>query len=518
MTPLSSALTSAEQLSVFYTPASTAACLASWAIRSGRERVLEPSFGGGALIDAAISRSIELTGENALSLVAFDLDPKAIFAISKRAVRPSVAAHWCDFLNVKPTEFEKFDAILSNPPFTRNHAIPPVRRAELRTRFDVSGAAGLWVHFLLHSTSFLRRGGRLACVVPASALFTIYGAELLRRLCDRFLSVEILRLNERPQWVGSAEEAGAFLLAEGFDEGSCAEPARGFWVEGRGPMSDFEGASASFAKLALASRPLGELAELSIGAVTGCNRTFLLSEKERVDLGIARADVSPIVSRARHLRGVLITKRGLKELAAEGEKTWLLTPRSLGRLGSPIRGRLATINASQRRKTAWFNKRDPWWKVDQGPECDAVFSYMNDQGPRLARVTPGLSCTNTLHRVIFRPDTTERDQTAALLSMVSTFGQLAGERIGRVYGGGVLKFELRDARQLPVLPLADAVDLSVLQDVDAALRSGEPELATDLADEALFPPVCGKGWRTAVSELACELRVRRQARRGGKGR
>jgi adenine-specific DNA-methyltransferase len=504
-----------RELSAFYTPPTTAASLAQWAVRTGRESVLEPSFGGGALIEAAFALSAELTGAPSVSVVGVDVNATAVRNIRRRKIGRSIEVHCQDFLEATPTRLGTFDAILSNPPFTRNHSISPQRRAELRSRFDIAGAAGLWVHFILHSLAFLKEGGRIAFVIPASGLFTNYGEALLRRLGTQFSSIEVLRLNERPEWIGGAEEGGAFLLAEGYRQGTCLQPLRGVWIDGRGAVSDFETTSVPFAELALASRAFGEIAELSIGAVTGCNRTFLLSEKERVDLGIARADVAPIASRARQIRGVLITKRELQELALSGEKTWLLSPRELGPRGSAVRSRLAEIGANKRRTTAWLNKRDPWWMVDRGLDCDAVFSYMNDQGPRLARATPGLTCTNTLHRVRFRPDASEQDQAAAVLTMVSTFGQLAGERLGRVYGGGVLKFELRDARQLPVLYLAHGDHHSLLQKVDAALRTGEKERARAVADEALLPMICGSNWQAAVEELLSELRERRKARRSG---
>lgn len=507
--------TTIRELSAFYTPPSTAASLAQWVVRDGNERVLEPSFGGGALIEAAFARSVELNGRPSVSIVGVDIDKAAVEGIERRRIEGSLSICHADFLETLPHSLGKCDAILSNPPFTRNHALSPERRAALRQRFQVAGAAGLWVHFILHSLSFLKEGGRMAFVVPASALFTAYGADLLRRLGTQFRSIEVLKLNERPEWVGGAEEAGAFLLADGFRQGTCQEPLRGFWIEGRGAVCDFEGASAPFAELSLASRSFSEIAELSIGAVTGCNRTFLLSEKERVDFGIARADVTPIISRARQIRGVLVTKRELRELAQAGEKTWLLSPRELGSRGSAVRSRLAEIKARRRRETAWFNKRDPWWAVDRGADCDAVFSYMNDQGPRLARTMPGLTCTNTLHRVRFRAGVSERDQVAAILTMASTFGQLAGERLGRVYGGGVLKFELRDARSLPVLPVADDADSFILEEVDAALRKGDMENAQAAADRAVLPAICGSAWQTAAEELRGELSERRKARRTG---
>lgn len=505
----------ASNLSAFYTPASTAACLASWAIRSGNERILEPSFGGGALIEAANVQAAILGNPGMIRLVGFDLDQTAVEARRAELNDDTIRLIWNDFLDVNPSEYGLFDVVLSNPPFTRNHAITPQRRAELRERFGTTGAAGIWVHFLLHSMQFLRRGGRLAFVVPASCFFADYASDLLKRLCSSFKTVELLRLNEKPQWSGGAQEAGAFLLADGYLEGSCAEVSKGFWVRGRGQVSDFDTSSSAFAELLLASRTFDEIAHIGIGDVTGCNRIFLLSNADRELDRIPRSQLTPIVSRARQIGGLVLTKRELARLAAQGEKTWLLIPTTLDRRNGAVRNRLARISANKRRTTVWLNKREPWWKVTTGRRCDAVFSYMNDQGPRLARVSPGVRCTNTLHCVTFKPEADDRQQIAAMLTMVSSFGQLAAERLGRVYGGGVLKFEIRETRRLPILPAAAEIDLGRWIDVDAALRRGAPEAAKAIADEILIAPLLGSPWNTAVKEFGWELRERRQARGAG---
>lgn len=501
-------------LSAFYTPASTAAGLASWAIRTGQERILEPSFGGGALIDAAIARAKSLGRSGRPDLVGFDVDKAAVDSLQSTYNTLPICLIWQDFLDVDPAAHGAFDVVMSNPPFTRNHAIPAERRAELKKRFATTGAAGIWVHFVLHAIQFLRPGGRLACVVPASCFFADYANDLLNKLCASFRDVELLRLNEKPKWIGGAQEAGAFLLADGYLEGSSLDVAKGFWVQGRGQVGDFDPTNATFAELLLASHSLGEIADIGIGDVTGCNRVFLLSNEERAQDCIPLSQVSPIVSRARHITGLVVTKRELGRLADQNEKTWLLCPTDLSRRNAGVRGRLARISAQLRKKTVWLNKRDPWWTVTTGPRCDAVFSYMNDLGPRLARVSPGIRCTNTLHRVTFRPDVDDRQQIAAMLTMVSSFGQLAAERCGRVYGGGVLKFEIRETRRLPILPAGPDADLSYWMDVDSALRHGEQRVATALADEMLLAPLLKAKWKAAVEEFAWEVSERRKARMG----
>jgi adenine-specific DNA-methyltransferase len=509
-----------KRLAAFYTPDATASSLIRWAIRSGKESVLEPSVGGGALLRAAMSRAIELRSPAGLNQpLACDIDHIAVERL-RSEFGESIEFHAGDFLELDPASYRKFEVVIANPPFTRNHSIDVPRRKYLRKRYRIEGAAGIWVYFLDHSMKFLSEGGRIASIVPRSALFTQYGEAFLRRMCSSFSAVGVYELAERPSWDGGAEERGAVILAEGYQCGACDSYFSGIWLPRSGNICRRSSELPAYRDLTSASRPLGEIASISIGVVTGCNSTFLLSEEERTALGLSLEDVTPIVSRARHVEGVILTDEDLLRLARDGQKTWLLTPRSIDDRGTPARKRLAKITKYQRRSTCWLNKRNPWWRVETGPNCDAVFTYMNEREPRLGLSDGKIICTNTLHRVVFNSTVSDADRLVAALTFISSFGQLAGEIIGRVYGGGVLKFELTEARLMPTLFGLCQHDAGVLhaaaQKVNFALRAGAIDTARDLADEALLARVLGPSWRAGVAGLREAVRQRREARRTGR--
>ncbi len=498
-------------LNAYYTPATIADMLAQWTVRTGSERILEPSAGAGALIDAAFRHARRLQEHPDIHFVACDINPEAIETIRPRLTdRSEVRA--IDFLQLDPVSTGLFDAVLANPPFTRNHDIDSQRRTYLRNRFDTVGAAGLWVHFLFHSMAFLRTGGRLAAVVPASALFSDYGRDCLERVSNRFAEVELRQIVDRPLWTNRADERGALLFAEGFNLGSSLLPAPRRWSASGVPAADLPMSSDAYEELAGQATSLGRIASLSIGAVTGCNSVFLLDEAQRKAQAIGRRDLQPIVSRARQVPGLTIDKAKLLSLACQGEKTWLLAPKQLGEKGGGVRRQLAKISAQRRASTMWFKKRDPWWKVECGAPCDAIFTYMNDRGPRMVLATEDVSCTNTLHCVRFEEHVDENQRLAACLTLLSTFGQLAAERLGRIYGGGLLKFELKDARKFPILlPKQDLA--SSFAKADAYLADGHVDEATRVADEALLAPLLGKRLLQAIGMLREEIDARQKVRR-----
>lgn len=506
---------SAKALGAFYTPTTIADMLAEWVIRSPGETILEPSAGDGALIRAALDAVARKFGHAAtLNIVACDINPLATASI-QGWLSGNHDVRTCDFLSLDSHSVGHAGAVIANPPFTRNHALPPAYRNALRSRFGIEGAAGLWVHFLAHASTFLVPGGRLAAVIPAAATFTRYGQHAIDRLRESFASVELRTFVDKPVWVNGAEERGAVVLADGYRAGSCEEVTISRWSTFGLPQAEIHaGNPACFHDVIAASVSLGAIASLSIGAVTGCNRVFLLNEVERYDADIQLDEVLTVVSRARQVPGLFVTREDLKSLAIQGEKTWMLAPPDLDRRRAGVRSRLAAIDRSTRKRTIWLNKRSPWWRIDHVDDCDAVFTYMNDRGPRLVLAGQGITCTNTLHRVSFAPEIDEERRVGTALTMISTFGQLAAERKGRTYGGGVLKFELSDARGLPTLLAPAGLDHAELVRADKALKSGQVDLAREIADRLLLPNVLGRSWQSAVLEMGAELSMLRAERIG----
>lgn len=478
-------------------------------MRTGGERLLEPSVGDGALLFAALELAKKAQGD--LQIVACDVDGTAIEGLKTR-VADNVELIQGNFLELDPEGVEPFDAVFANPPFTRNHQIPAEEKASFRARFQAKGPAGLWVYFVLHALKFLRPGGRMAFIVPAAAVFAEYSAHLLDRLRHEFGTVALHELPSVPKWVGGADERGALLLCDGYRASSARQVEQGLWsYELDAPVKRIWTPPASYDALSGMSSTLGQLARIRIGSVTGANSVFLMNSNEIARYSISPEAVVPILSRARQVVGLLLDDEDISKLAEGGHKTLLLKPTDLGARGGGVRRRLALLSPNLRRNTAWFSKRSPWWSVD-AVSCDAVFTYMNDFGPKLALVSEGITCTNTLHALTFNPDIDERAKSAAVLTILSTYGQLAAEVIGRRYGGGVLKFELKETARLPVLPSSRNLK-SALLEADEAIRSEDYAKARSIADTALLPPLLGKGWSRKVQEMRGHLTELRRFRR-----
>ena len=160
---------SAERLmGAFYTCSAATEAMARWAVRSPGDRLLEPSFGNGSFLHAVD----KVVGERCLTRVTqFGAElVKEPFdtALEEKLIRPR-NAFLGDFLAIKPFEV---DAVIGNPPYVRLRHLPQqqLRRAVtvasqvLGVPMETSGS--VWMPFVLHCLRFLRKGGRLALVLP----------------------------------------------------------------------------------------------------------------------------------------------------------------------------------------------------------------------------------------------------------------------------------------------------------------------------------------------------------------
>jgi adenine-specific DNA-methyltransferase len=347
---------------------------------------------------------------------------------------------------------------LGNPPYVRHHDIAPQWKqwyAHRMAAFGVSASrlAGLHAHFMLRSAELMQPGDALCFVTSAEWLDNGYGSAL-RALLARGAPLSLQGL-----WTADGSQP---VFADALVS-SVVLRARCGAVEGgiRTGMIDGEALRtlhqisptqlAASARWSAWCRPvltvptsgieLGELFRVTRGQVTGLNAAWVLAEGQS---DMPRSLTVASVTRAKELiDDVVASKAGVDHL-----RRVAALPADLDAV--PLEHREAVTRFLERAKTMGADQtyiarhRKPWHAVDMRAPPAAFVSYMGRRPP-VFRANPwGASFINIAHGLYSRQALSFDTLTRVLQHLNHNIDLHAG----RMYGGGMAKFEPGDIARL----------------------------------------------------------------------
>ena len=501
----------------FFTPDEITRFIAGWGIRTGTDRVLEPSAGDAAFLIAAVARLRQLTDDhNSVPVV----DGVEIHAHSARTGRQRVREaggepriRVSDFFLIPPTP--SYDVVIGNPPYIRyqdfaGESRTRSRQAALRAGVALTGLASSWAAFTVHSALFLKDGGRLGLVLPAELLSVNYAAPVRRFLFENFSDIQLVLFDE--QVFSEAEADVVLLLADGYRQG----PADHATIRQAKNATELSALRAGQRWMPLdpaakwtdslvdpdAGEPLrtlihsGRFTELeawgdtTLGIVTGNNRYFTLSPQRVKELGLHRNElrrVSPAGSS--HLRGLVLSDGMLSRLGRSGKGTYLFYPADVPSAEAEAyieAGHIAGVDNAYKCRV-----RKIWHRVPLVPPADLLLTCMNADTPRLTTNEARAHHLNSIHGVYLKEDHRELGRELLPLASLNSVTLLSAETVGRTYGGGILKIEPKEAdawaMPSPRLVGARAEALRAIKDkVAQTLQAGKLADAVELVDHALL--------------------------------
>jgi adenine-specific DNA-methyltransferase len=538
----------------YYTSSDVAAWLCAWAIRSPKDRVLEPSCGDGTFLEVAAKRYAELGARRptiAKQLIGIEI--LATEAARARArVKDLLGASACEVVEsgdffgwFQQNKRPSFDAVVGNPPFIRYQSFPEPHRSRAMAIMAEQGLSpnrltNIWVPFVVAAASSLRPGGRLALVLPAELLQVSYAAQLRSFLTDRFTRIDIVACNEL--FFERAEQEVVLLLADGAlaaaSEANCCrvtmtESRTLAEITKRSPSVVLAAAqpktirhdNEKWLKYFLTEREitfmralrdapvtanLSSHASVDVGVVTGKNEFFVLTSDQVAALKL-ESYTAPLISRSVHLKGAVVGKGDWKTMAAAGDRVHLLHLAPIN--GTKLSGALARYIRSG--EGAEVNKgykcsiRTPWYAVPSVWTPDGFLFRQIYDFPRAVLNKAGATSTDTIHRITCKADKPER-----IIANTYTWLTAASAEIeGRSYGGGVLELEPTEAERL-LMP-AQLNGAMPLAECDRLTRAGRLD---DVLEENARIVLMG---HMGLSQTDCHLlrdiwakmRDRRMARR-----
>jgi hypothetical protein len=444
----------------YFTPEPVAEALVCWAIRCEKDRLLDPSCGDGRFLAAH------------KNCVGIEQDLESAQAAIGRA--PWALVHEGDFFQWAEATSERFECCAGNPPFIRYHHFNgEVRKRALaicqKQGASFSGLSSSWAPFLVAAAGLLKRGGRMAFVVPAEIGHAPYAAPLLEYLTANFSTVHIVAVRKKlfPQlsedcWLlytdgfgGSTSE----IRFSPFDryEWSAKPPSyfipvsldewRTRWNRRLRPFLISRQARELYAGTAdfAGSDRLNAFANVGIGYVSGDNDFFHLRPSDADYWQIPPKFLHPAVRNGRSLPSKEITAGTVKSWKAADQQMLLLRLRRGDEVPTSVQRYLDSAPGRSAREAYKCRNRAPWYSVPDVQIPDFVLTYMSGRVPQLVRNAAGVTCTNTVHSVRINNFELAKD---LIPSWQSPFVQLSCELEGHPLGGGMLKLEVREASRI----------------------------------------------------------------------
>jgi hypothetical protein len=491
---------------VVYTPEAIARSLTTWAIRDANDSALDPCVGKGVFVDAIRSR-LGLLGSDRPSSIVFGIDVEASARAAFRKLGGLDRNFKCvDFFSLRRGQFPaQFSAVVANPPYLRHHdigarAIKRAKRAIAGAGFDLPGTANYWAYFVLHALQFLKAEGRLAFVLPGSVLHSDFASHVRDVLYPSFETLDFVALRECV-FEGVQEEA-VLLLADGKRtrrESPAKVAVRSQSVKSISLVSEQTDARrtatvaewsqlsltdseiAAYEVLGKSAIALGDLFNIRIGVVTGAN-AFFVRAKSDFDC-LPKHCWTMAVAKTRALEGLFFDESDWQQYADADYPAYLATLKRRDLRSARVRNFIQHGASRRVNRTSHARRRQPWYQVSVSKVPDAFLTCMTAISPAIVVNHAKAIPTNTLFALYARRSVSP---SVTALAFATSLSQLGAELEGRPYGGGLLKVEPSDARQLPIPQLQKPLSTDAYKFADELRRDRKFEELAMFADCQFF--------------------------------
>jgi hypothetical protein len=473
---------SRNQRGQYATPADLACEIAAHARsllpRASPIEFLEPAIGTGAFF-SALSKTFD--ADRIHRATGFEIDPHYGLPSADLWGGTQFEVKLGDFTAQAPPE-RKYNLLLTNPPYVRHHHIgPDKKRLQLSSQAVLgerpSGLTGLYCHFIYLSFPWLSEGALSAWLIPTEGLEVGYGQTLRRFLLNRVTLLRIHRYDAADEKFADAMVSSCVVWfrksppppdhkVEMSFGGSHANPSRRVFIPAD-RLSDAKKWNEPSLRRAHEGIPaprdprLKDAFEIRRGIVTGANRFFILTPEEAEALALPRECLRPILPGPRHLSGSIIEADPDSNPVVD--KPLLLLDCRLS--PDEVRARHPQLwryleGGSQTAATSYIcRSRRVWYRQEDRAPAPYLCQYMGRRrrDGQLGRFYLNLSratASNNLMMLYPKPWLagliTGRRRAEEVLSLLQSIDVEDLRENGRLYGGGMHKFEPGDLADLPL--------------------------------------------------------------------
>jgi hypothetical protein len=462
-----------------YTPPIIVDAMISWAagVEVAPERVVDPGVGSGRFVSAAARQF-----PNAV-LLGIDIDPLALLI-----ARANACVHgYSHRLNLilgdyRVVELPPCDGktlFIGNPPYVRHHEISDRWKTWFaatanRFGFKASKLAGLHIHFFLRTREIAKHGDYGAFITAAEWLDVNYGSTLRSMLADGLGGSAVHIIDPKAQPFVDALTTGAVTCFQVGQRPTHFTVRAVHKLEDLAPLD--KGYAVEWERMASARKwtvfarehkptpsgfiELGELFRVHRGQVTGANEAWIAGDMATL---IPRRYLRPTITKARELFAA-----GTELATAAGLRRVVDLPISLDELPEheikDVRKYLTWARSLGAQDSYVAQHRRAWWAVELRAPAPVLVTYMARQAPAFVRNTAKARHLNISHGLYPREPLSDKQLEAILFWLRKHVGMTGG----RVYAGGLVKFEPKEFERIPIPALDDIYAANAAEEMDYA--------------------------------------------------
>jgi hypothetical protein len=447
-------------LGAVYTPPPIVSGMVRWLASQGSPaRIVDPGAGSGRFIMAA--------GEAfpKAQLVAVEVDPLAALMLRANlsargwAQRATVLVE--DYREVRLPRCKGVTAFIGNPPYVRHHDIAEQWKAWYSWNFadfgiKASALAGLHLHFFLQTRLLATAGDVGAFITSAEWMDVNYGAALRRLLLDELGGIALHVLAPTVEAFPGTATTAAITC---FRVGETAEPVRVRSVNELGQLNSLS-TGTDIPRNTLHAAPrwstivrpseqaadggieLGELFRVHRGQVTGANDIWIAGAHAD---GLPDRVKLPTVTRAKDL-----IQAGPLLRSSEFLRCVIDLPVDLDEFTEEERRRIAAfllwakLNGADQSYIAQHRKA--WWSVGLKAPAPILCTYMARRPPQFTLNACDARHINVAHGLYPR----QQLEDAVMARLVTWLNKNIKKGSGRIYAGGLTKFEPKEIERLRI--------------------------------------------------------------------
>lgn len=452
-------------------------CQARWK-DSQSVRFLEPCVGTGSFYSALLRVFPNDLIERA---TGYEIDERHAGAARKLWTESGLAVTGGDFLDQSPPQ-EKYNLLVTNPPYVRHHHLPRVKKERLqrlvheRLGLRISGLAGLYCYFLLLADTWLEEDGLSVWLIPSEFMDVNYGSSVKQYLTSQVRLIHIHRFCPSDVQFADALVSSAVVIFEKSPfvgetvfslGGSLLAPATSVSLPHSFLRPEDKWTQYTARDGIVAARPgegilFGDLFTIRRGVATGNNSFFILPRAKAAKLGIPERFLRPILPPPRQLPDSVIEANpdGFPRLEPQLALLDCRLPEGEVKKSYPGLWRYLSVGKKNHVHESYLTShRTPWYSQEDRPVPPFLCTYMgrNGNGRKPFRFLWNKSQA-TAHNVylLLYPksnlrEVLERDQ-GLHAELFAVLNSLDMERLatgGRVYGGGLYKIEPKELAKIP---------------------------------------------------------------------